>query len=79
MKERKQSGIPERWYSMKEICAYLSVTRETVSAWVLESGMPAVKIGRTWRFKPGEVDVWLRANSDLERRRGNADGTQALQ
>jgi excisionase family DNA binding protein len=68
---RASNDAPERWYSMNEICAYLSITRDTVYTWVRDDGMPAVKIGRTWRFKPSEVDAWLRSHSEL-RRFGNA-------
>ena len=32
----------ERWYSMKEICEYLGVSRDTVDAW-MKSGVAADK------------------------------------
>ena len=45
----------ERWYSMKEICEYLGVSRDTVLAWIEKREMPAIKIGRLWKFKISEV------------------------
>lgn len=55
------SQTPERWYSTKEICAYLGVSRDTLLTWVAEKEFPAHKVGRNWKFKPSEVDEWVKA------------------
>ncbi len=54
-------GNVERWYSMNEVCEYLAITRDTCLTWIEKRGMPAVKVGRTWRFKIGEIDEWMRS------------------
>ena len=46
---------------MKEICEYLGVSRDTVLAWIENRNMPAAKIGRLWKFKVSEVDVWMKS------------------
>lgn len=50
-----------RWYSVQEIASYLGVKSETVYVWIANKHMPAHKVGRLWKFKTGEVDVWVRS------------------
>ena len=52
---------PERWYSTKEICNHLGVSRDTLLTWIADKGLPAHKVGRTWKFKPSEVDEGVKA------------------
>ena len=53
--------IPERWYSTKEICNHLGVSRDTLLTQIADKGLPAHKVGRNWKFKPSEVVEWVKA------------------
>ena len=53
--------LPDRWYSTKEICSYLGISRDTLLVWIATKRMPAHKVGRHWKFKVGEVDEWIRS------------------
>ena len=47
MQETK--NMPERWYSTKEVCEHLGVSRDTLLVWINEKGLPASKVGRNWK------------------------------
>ena len=42
-----KTDMPDRWYSTKEICAYLGISRDTMLVWISTKNMP-----RTSRKKP---------------------------
>ena len=47
------------YLKMRDVCAYLSVTAETISKWIRNKGMPAHKIGKEWLFSQQEIDEWV--------------------
>lgn len=53
--------MTDRWLSVEEISDYLGVSKDTVYVWISKRGMPAHRIGRLWKFKSDEVDVWVRS------------------
>ncbi len=55
--------IVNRWYSLKEICEYLGVSRDTIFKWIDSKNMPAHKMGRQWKFKIDEVDNWIKSGA----------------
>ena len=55
-----------RWLSVEEIAEYLGVSKDTVYAWISKRNMPAHRIGRLWKFKTDEVDVWVRSGGAAE-------------
>ena len=53
-------AMEDRWLSVDEIATYLGVSKDTVYTWVTTKGMPGHKVGRFWKFKKEDVDVWVR-------------------
>ncbi len=53
--------MADRWMSVEEMAAYLGVSKDTVYGWITKRQMPAHKVGRLWKFKSGEVDLWVTA------------------
>ena len=57
---QKIDRIVDRWYSTKEMCDYLGVSRDTLLTWITSKDLPAHKVGRNWKFKPSEIDEWVK-------------------
>lgn len=64
----------EHWVSIDEVASHLGVTKDSVYRWIEKKNFPAHRVGRLFRFKLSEVDVWVRkGSSDFKReeRRSN--------
>ena len=48
--------------SMKQLCAYLGISRDTATKWINNKSMPAHRIDRIWRFDKDEIDEWMKNN-----------------
>jgi len=59
--------MEDRWLSMKEICKHLGVSDDTVYKWINRYDMPAHRLGRLWKFKKDEVDVWVKAGGTTDK------------
>ena len=54
----------DRYLSVAEICTYLGIKRDTVYKWISKKELPAHRVGKLWKFKVGEVDKWVKSNSN---------------
>lgn len=54
----------DRWLSVDEIASYLCTKRDTVYKWINRKQMPAHKVGRLWKLRKDEVDLWVRTNNE---------------
>ena len=52
----------EKWVDTKAVAEYLHINRQTVFAWIAQKNLPAVRVGKAWRFKLSEIDSWLRSS-----------------
>lgn len=50
----------EPWYSLEEISRHLGVSKETIYRWLERRSIPAHRMGKLWKFKPSEVDQWVK-------------------
>jgi excisionase family DNA binding protein len=63
--------------TIEQAAEYLQLPKNTLAAWVREGLVPAVKIGRLWRFSRRQLLAWVEAlASDEEEDRLLAEATQ---
>jgi len=49
----------EEYLTAKQVAEYLQVKPLTIYQWAREEKIPAIKIGRIWRFKKNAIDAFL--------------------
>ena len=45
--------------NVKQVAQYLQLKESTIYSWAQDGKIPAIKIGRTWRFRQKDLDSWL--------------------
>lgn len=45
--------------TLEEVASYLRLTPQTIYKWAQEKRIPAVKLGKEWRFRKSIIDRWL--------------------
>mgnify|MGYP000898604502 FL=1 len=60
--------------NVKQVAEYLQLKESTIYSWAQDGKVPAIKIGRTWRFRRSDLDMWLERHlkgEELMRDNGN--------
>jgi excisionase family DNA binding protein len=60
--------IDETFLTTEEVLEYLQVNLRTVYRLIKAGKIPAVRVGRQWRFRKRDIDAWL----DSQRARGGS-------
>lgn len=50
----------EKWVNLEDIAEHLSVSKDTIRAWMKEGKLPVYRAGKRYKFKISEVDEWVR-------------------
>ena len=53
----------EKWINIDEVAEYIGVKVGTVRSWLRKKDrdVPAHKIGKQWKFKKSELDLWIKS------------------
>ena len=65
--------IEETFLTTEEVLEYLQVNLRTVYRLIKAGKIPAVRVGRQWRFRKRDIDAWL----DSQRARGSRPAAAA--
>ena len=56
------NDLNEKWIGVEEAADYLGVKPATVRDWIKkQTGIPAHKIGKQWKFKKSDLDTWIKS------------------
>lgn len=54
----------DKWIGIEEAAEYLGVNKDTIRNWIKKkNGIPANKVGRQWKFKRVELDLWIKSGN----------------
>jgi len=56
----------ETLLNVKQVAQYLQLKESTIYSWAQDNKIPAIKIGRTWRFRRADLDQWLERHLQQE-------------
>src|SRR6187397_3418762 len=64
--------IDETFLTTEEVLEYLQVNLRTVYRLIKAGKIPAVRVGRQWRFRKRDIDAWLESQRPRGSRAGGA-------
>ena len=59
--------------TVREVAEYLKVKERTIYRLVAKGGIPAFKVGGSWRFRRAEIDEWITRNTEDENIKDSRD------
>jgi len=57
--DRRPASPPNEILTIDEVAEYLRLTPQTIYKWAQEKRIPAVKLGKEWRFRRSVIDRWF--------------------
>ena len=55
----RKSSVDSAFLTTSEVLRYLNVNVRTIYRLARNGAIPAVRIGRQWRFRRSDLDAWL--------------------
>lgn len=61
----------QAFLTTEEVLAYLRITPRTVYRLIRSGELPAMRIGRQWRFRRSDLDAWIERQRAFARTSAN--------
>lgn len=55
----RDEQIPDKLMTLEEVAQYLRLSIHTIYKMAQNGKIPALKAGKMWRFRKGEIDEWI--------------------
>ncbi len=49
----------EKILTIEEVGDYLKIPKQTLYVWARAGEIPAIKVGKHWRFRKSSIDGWI--------------------
>jgi excisionase family DNA binding protein len=69
--------VDEAFLTTEDVLDYLQINLRTVYRLIKAGRIPAVRVGRQWRFRKRDIDLWLESQRTQQRPQPAAAGTSA--
>lgn len=66
MNDETKQVMPEPWVNLEDIAKHLSVSTDTIRAWIKKGAIPHSRAMKQYKFKISEVDEWVREGRDTD-------------
>jgi excisionase family DNA binding protein len=70
--------MDESFLTTEEVLEYLQVNLRTVYRLIKAGRIPAVRVGRQWRFRKRDIDAWLESQRPRGARAAQAPARQSV-
>lgn len=62
-----ENNNDDRWIGIEEAANYMGVNKDTIRNWIKkDTGIPAHKIEKLWKFKKSELDAWIKSGDSAK-------------
>lgn len=49
----------EKWVNLEEIAEHMGLSKDTIRNYIKKQQIPYYRIGKQYKFKISEIDVWI--------------------